>query len=257
MVKRKGLPEIDDNVLVTISNITPYSATCTLDEYGNAEGMIHASEVSGKWIKDIRKFIKTGRQYVGKVLDVDTSKNFVTLSLKRLSKRAREMKMEDYKKEQKAEKILEQIAKKKGIKLNEAYEKIGYLLQEKYGDMFIAFEQVTKSPDLLIDKGISKDWVQIIKEVTEENTQRKEVKIKAEIEMKFYTPDGIDRIKKILTDLTNKYKFNVKYISAPLYIIEVKTDNPKLAQKNLREQLTTAFAGIKDGEVAFKIIGEK
>ena len=39
MVKRKGLPEIDDNVLVTISNITPYSATCTLDEYGNAEGI--------------------------------------------------------------------------------------------------------------------------------------------------------------------------------------------------------------------------
>lgn len=257
MVKRKGLPEIDDNVLITINNITPYSAACVLDEYEKAEGMIHASEVSGKWVKDIRKFIKTRKQYVGKVLNVDESKRFITLSLKRLSKRAREMKMEDYKKEQKAEKILELIARKKNMNLKEAYEKIGYKLQEVYGDMFVAFDQATKSPQLLVEKGIPKEWVEVIKEVIEESTQRKEVKIKAEVEMKFYTEDGIDRIKKILTDLTNKYKLNVKYISAPTYIIEVKTDNPKLAQKNLREQLTVAFANIKDGEIAFKIIGEK
>ncbi len=257
MVKRKGLPETGDNVIATITNITPYSAACTLDEYENAEGMIHVSEVSGKWVKDIRKFIKSGRQYVGKVLDVNPEKNFVSLSLKRLSKREREVKMQDYKKEQKAEKMLEQIAKKKNMSLQEAYEKIGYELQERYGDMFVAFEQAMKAPELLIERGIPKAWVDAIKEIAEENMQKKEVKIKAELEMKFYSGDGIDRIKKILTDLANKHKLSVKYISAPKYIIEIKTDNPKIAQKNLREQLTAALSNIKDGEVSFKIVGEK
>ena len=85
MVKRKGFPSVGEVVLVTVKNITPYSALCTLDEYPGKEGMIHVSEVSGKWVRDIKKFVKKGKQYAAKVTRTDESKGHINLSLKRLS----------------------------------------------------------------------------------------------------------------------------------------------------------------------------
>lgn len=256
MVRRKGLPEISEVIICTIKDITPYSASCTLSEYPNTDGMIHVSEVSGKWVKDIRKFIKQGKQYAAKVINID-EKGHVFLSLKRMSKREKEVKLQEYQKEQRAEKMLEQLAEQKKIKLSEAYESIGYELQEKFGDMFRAFEQAFKDPQLLINKGISKNWTELIHKAAKENIQKKEIKIKAELELKFYSGDGVDRIKETLKELSNKYKLNVKYISAPRYLIEIKTDNPKVAQKQLVDQLQKFGSSIKDGEFSFKIEGEK
>ncbi len=244
MVKKIGMPEVGDNVIVTVKNITPNSAFCSLDEYQNKEGMIHVSEIAGKC-----------KQYVAKVISVDEEKQFVFLSLKRLSKRDKEKKMQEFKKEQKAEKILEIVAKRKGVSLSKAYEEFGYKLQEIYGDMYVGFEQLLKQRDRLIQKGILKEWIDLTIEVIQENTQKKEVKIKGEIKLKFYGPDGLRRIKEVLGELNNKYKLDIKYISAPRYSVEIKTDNPKLAQKELTNKVMDVLSKVKDGEAEFEIIG--
>ncbi len=218
--------------------------------------MIHVSEVAGKWIRDIRKFVKQNKQYAAKVLRVDERKGHINLSLKRLSKKEKERKLRDFKQEERAEKMLESIAKILKISLDKAYEKIGYDLQEKFGDMFKAFELGFESPDPLIRRGIPKKYAMLIHKVAKETIQKKQVKIKAELNLKFYTSDGIERVKEILTDLTDKYKFDVKYISAPRYSVEITSDNPKLAEKKLREELREAISNIKGGEASFKI-GEK
>jgi len=257
MVKRKGFPSIGEIVIVNVINITPYSALCKLEEYPGKEGMIHISEVSGKWVRDIKKFVKLNKTYVAKVVNVNEQKGHINLSLKRVSKIDKTRKMQDYKKEQKAEKILEKIAKKQKITLDKAYEKIGFELQEEFGDMFKAFDIASKTPEVLVQKGIPKSLVNVIHGVAKESIQRKKIKIKAELEVKFYTGDGVEKTKKFLNDLINKYGVNIKYISAPKYSIEIKSDNPKLAQKELTKQLTDAISDIKDGEANFRIMGEK
>jgi len=230
---------------------------CKLEEYPGKEGMIHISEVSGKWVRDIRKFIKLNKMYVAKVLRKDESKGHINLSLKRVPRIDKTRKMQIYKNEQKAERILEKIAKKQGLTLDKIYEKIGFQLQEEFGDMFTAFDIASKSPDKLLDKGIPKKWVKIIHDVTKKSLRRKKVKIKVELNLKFFTGDGIDKTKKFLMDLTNKYGINVKYISAPKYSVEIESENPKLAQKELIKQLTDEISKIKDGEASFKIMEEK
>ena len=95
-------------------------------------------------------------------------------------------KMQEFKREQKAEKILEKIAKKQKMTLDKTYEKIGYKLQDKFGEMFEAFDLASKSPDFLIKKGIEKKWADIIHKVAKENIQRKKVKIKAELNVRFF-----------------------------------------------------------------------
>jgi len=219
--------------------------------------MIHISEVSGKWVRDIRKFIKLNKTYVVKVLRIDEKKGHITLSLKRVPRIEKTRKMQDFKHEQKAEKILEKIAKKQKISLDKAYEKIGYELQEKFGDMFKAFDIASRSSDPLIQRGITKKWAETIHKVAKENIQRKKVKIKAELNVKFFTGDGIDQTKKFLNSLINKYGLNIKYISAPKYTVEVESENPKFAQKELKKQLTSAISNIKNGEANFKMKGGK
>jgi translation initiation factor 2 subunit 1 len=248
---------VKEKVIVTVINITPYSALCKLEEYPGKEGMIHISEVSGKWVRDIKKFVKLNKTYVAKVVRLDEKKGHINLSLKRVARIEKTRKMEDYKREQKAEKILEKIAKKKKISLDEAYEKIGFGLQENFGDMFKAFDIASKTPELLVQRGVSKDWVDVIHKVSKESIKRKKIKIKTELQVKFFTGDGIERVKEFLNELSNKYGVNVKYISAPKYSAEIESENPKLAQKELIKKLTTATSSIKDGEASFKLMGEK
>jgi len=258
LVKRKGFPSVGENVIVTVTRITPYSAMCALDEYPKKEGMIHVSEVTGKWVRDIRNYVKMNKSYVAKVIRLDEERGHINLSLKRVPKQAKDRKLQDFKHEQKAEKYLEVVGKKMKLTLDEAYDKIGFELQDKFGDMFKAFNEGFKSPDPLVRRGIDEKLAKVIHEVAKEHIKLKEIKIKAELDLTYYTGDGVKRVKKFLTELTNKYGLSVNYISAPKYSIETKSKDPKASQQLLRKTLTEAVATVgKEGVASFKIEGEK
>ncbi len=253
MVKRKGFPTEGEIILVTVKSITPYSALCSLDEYPGKEGMIHISEVAGKWVRDIKNFIKQNKQYVTKVIRIDEEKGHITLSLKRLSKKERDKKIQNYKNEERAEKMLAMVGKKLNVPLNEIYEKLGYELQETFGYMFTAFNLALEEPEKLVRRGVDQKYVKIMEEVSKECIQKKEVEIKATLELKSFTSDGINRIKEFLSSLHDKYKWEIKYISAPRYSIEITTNNPKKTEKDMREKLTEELSRIKNVEVSFKV----
>ncbi len=58
------LPEPWELVLATVARIVPYGAYLTLDEYGDAEGLLHISEISSRWVKNIRDHVKEGEKTV-------------------------------------------------------------------------------------------------------------------------------------------------------------------------------------------------
>jgi translation initiation factor 2 subunit 1 len=257
MVRKKGFPEEGETVIVTVKDITPYSALCSLDEYPKKEGMIHVSEVSGKWIRDIKKFVKKGKKYPARVLKVDESKGHINLSLKRLSKKNKEKKLQEFKNEERAEKILEDLGKKYKMNLDEAYEKIGFDLQDKFGTMFKAFEEGFQSPELLVRRGVDKKLAESIHEIAKDSIQKKKVKLKAVLEIKSFSGDGIVKVKDLLKTIEKGGKFKIKYISAPNYGLEILTDNPKLDKKKLKNYLSDSMEKFKDGEGSFKIVGDK
>jgi len=81
MVKKKGLPNIQELVVVKITEVTQFAAWCDLLEY-EARGMIPISEAAGKWIFDVSEVVKEGEIRVAKVIKVEEDKNLVHLSLK-------------------------------------------------------------------------------------------------------------------------------------------------------------------------------
>ena len=56
-----------------------------LDSEECARGMIHISEISSRWIKNIRNYVRIGQRVVLRVLRVDAEKGHVDLSLRRVN----------------------------------------------------------------------------------------------------------------------------------------------------------------------------
>src|SRR3989304_3341469 len=212
MIKRKGLPTHGELVLCTVNRISPYAAWCVLDEYENAEGMIHISEVAGKWVHDIREFVKPNKQYVAKVLKIDIDKGILNLSLKRVSRYEEKDKLNSFRKGQRAEKILEQVGRVLGKDLDQTYEEVGFVLQEKFGELFVAIEEIRKDKKILEKLTIPKKWSDVLIEVIEKTLKEKEIILKAELELNSYSGSGIKDIKKNLIDF-QKTGGEVKYIS--------------------------------------------
>ena len=74
------------------------------------------------------------------MLRVNPKKGHVDVSLKRIREDQRTRKIQQWKIEQKAEKLLEFAAKSIGKDLDAAYEEVGYGMMDEFGDLYGAFE---------------------------------------------------------------------------------------------------------------------
>ena len=115
-------PEVGDLVIATIETVTDYGAYAKLDEY-NKKGLLHVSEISSSWIRNIHDFVREGQKVVLKVLRVDLEKGHIDLSLRRVTKREKIEKIKSWKKERKADALLRGVAEKVGLSVEELYEK--------------------------------------------------------------------------------------------------------------------------------------
>lgn len=225
MPMRNGLPSIGEIVICKVIRLNPHSAFVQLEEY-EQEGMIHISEVSSGWVRDIRQHIKVGQEVIAKVLNAE---NGVALSIKRVNPKQKTQKMKEFKLEQRAEKMLEQAAQKFGKTLDQAYKEVGFTLQEKFGTLYEAFRLSLQKTEKLT-RYISEEWTLAIKEVAEKNIELKEFEFRAKLILKSYKPNGIDIIKNILARGIES-GLEIKYIAAPEYLLRYSTKDAKKGEK--------------------------
>lgn len=236
MAERKSeWPERGDLVIATIESITTYGAYAKLDEY-DRKALLHISEISSSWIRNIRDFVREGQKIVLKVVRVKPEKGQIDVSLRRVTRRERIEKIKIFKKDRKAESLIRNVAEKVGLSKEEVYEKAGFLLEEEYG-LYYAFEKILKEgPEVLTKLGISEELAKVFADVAEERISVKMVKIKGIIEVRCMKPNGVKLIqdsfkkafKKEKTKDT-KIRFYVK--AAPKYKVEVLAENYKRGEE--------------------------
>ncbi|GAA6238430.1 MAG: hypothetical protein SPLM_05490 [Spiroplasma phoeniceum] len=71
--------EKGNKVIVKITNITPYGAFCRAEK---ADGLIHISEVSDYFVRDIRNFFDVGDEIEVEILDFVSVRRHLKLSYK-------------------------------------------------------------------------------------------------------------------------------------------------------------------------------
>ena len=241
-------PEVGDLVIATIETVTDYGAYAKLDEY-NKRGLLHVSEISSSWIRNIRDFVREGQKMVLKVLRVDTEKGHIDLSLRRVTKREKIEKILSWKKDRKAEALLREVAEKVGLSDEEVYEKAGVLVEEKYG-LYEGFEKVVKEGTEVLTKiGVPESLAKAFAEVAEERIHVKMVKVKGIIEIRCMKPNGVKIIKDSFLDAKKAEKTkdaDVRFyvVAAPKYSVEVLAENYKRAEEVLQKVAQSVVSNV-------------
>lgn len=232
--KKEGYPENSDIVLCTVKKILYHSVFVTLDEYKDKEGMIHISEISPGRIRNINDFVREGKKIICKTLSVSIEKNHIDLSLRRVSNSERINKNAEYKQEQKAEKLLEQVGIKLKVTIEDMYKKIGYKLIEDYESLNTAFQNISLDHSQLKEYKLDKKLEEALLNLIKEKIKPPEVKIAATLTIINTKPNGIEIIKEILLTLESK-GVNITYVGAPNYRVVIKDTNYKSAESKLKE----------------------
>ena len=244
-MKERKFPKEDDIVFCTVSRIFPTTIFCTL--WGGQEGVIPISEIAPGRIRNVRDYVKEGKKVVCKVLHVDESKGHVTLSLRRVTSKERKDMLESFKKENNAQAILKNFSSKTGVKIDDH---ILGSIEEKHGSLFNLFQISLEDKENLSDLSVKDPAsLEVLYGLIKERVKPKRVRVFLELEIKSSLPDGVEKIKEVL----NLKRVSVKYISAPLYRMEIESENAKEAEKILLQEAEKIVKSFKNfGEVKIR-----
>ncbi len=259
MYSKKGYPENGELVVCTITKVQPYSAFAKLDEYENKEGMIHASELQRKWVRNIKTMLKEGRKLVCKVIELDEKAGHISLSVKRVGASQERNKMTEWKNEQKGNDILEQFGKQQKLKIAEVYEKIGDKLLKNYGLLHPTFVDIIKEgASILIDAGVEKKLATSFSDFVKKRIVLPKAVIDGNFELTSGASDGIEQIKAVLKrakELSEQIGAELKltYLGAPKYKFSITAEDYKNAEKAYDAIVAETEKLIKkhDGSIVF------
>jgi len=247
LYKKEGMPEEDELVLCTVTSVKHHSVFASLDEYEGKSGMIHISEVSPGRIRNIRDYVQKGKKVICKVLRVDKKKGHIDLSLRRVNEGQRREKSSKIKQEQKAEKIIESIAKKRKQNLKEMYDKISSKVFEKYEYIHECFKDVIDKKADLKKLGIKDKLAEELNEIIKEKIKPTEVQIKGILSVSSNASNGLEIVKKTLkrVEKLGKGHTDISYAGAGKYNVIVKASDYKTAEKILENNIESAIKYIE------------
>lgn len=243
MVRSSDFPEESELVVCTVQSVKNFGAFVSLDEYGNKEGFIHIRDVATGWVKYIRDYVREGQKIVCKVLGVDSSKGHIDLSLKSVNEHQKREKIQQWKNENKAEKLVEIIAERLSVSADEAYDIFAKDLIEAYETLYGAFESAVAYPDEFMEE-FTGDWVETFMEVAKENVTPPFVEIDSILEMTSSAPNGVDLIKKALTaglKAADGANVVITSVGSPKYRVVVTASEYKDAEEVLKRVTTKAM----------------
>lgn len=258
LLEKKGFPQEDELVLCTVTKVQFHSVFANLDEYGKV-GMIHISEVSPGRIRNIRDFVVEGKKIVCKVLRINEEQGHIDLSLRRVTETQRRNKIDELKQEQKAEKIVEFVAKELKVDIKKLFEDILSNTSKKYSSLNDFFQHVVADNSLISDAGLDPKTAKKLEEIIKLRIKEANVKIEGKLKLTSYAPNGVEIIKQVLKEIgeIGKDKVLIKYLGGGSYSIIVNAKDYKEAEKLLKEISETALENIKnnDGEGEFARVG--
>ena len=238
-------PEVGYLVIATVKRVESYGAYVGLDEFGGKEGLLHISEISSRWVRNIRNHVRPGQKVVLQVLRTDESKEQVDLSLRRVSRDEKRKKLEEWKKARKAETLLTQAAHDLNMDVNALYDSEGSKIVEYYGSLYEGLEAASKNGvSALNESGVSGKVAEVLSEIAKDKIVFKGVTIQGVIEMTSLGNMGVEDIKIAFVDaaeVADEYEssINITTLGAPKYRIELTADDYKKAELALDKTVSS------------------
>ncbi|MDD1723705.1 MAG: translation initiation factor IF-2 subunit alpha [Methanospirillum sp.] len=246
-MQEREWPEQGELVVCSVQNVKDFVAFVTLDEYNNREGLIPISEIARGWIKYIRDHIREGQKVVCKVLNVDSQKGHIDLSLKDVNEHQRRDKIRVWKNESKARKWIGFAAKAAGRE--DAAPEITTAIYHEYGDLYSAFEDfVTEGREVINKLNLDSDLADALYTIGSDNVKLPSVTVAGDLFLRSSKSDGVNIIRRALRSAEPKVdgaEIDITYLGAPNYRIKVTASNYKDAEKALEKAASAATGVLK------------
>jgi translation initiation factor 2 subunit 1 len=273
MVKsRTPFPKEGDFVVGRVVHIENQYIYVDLPDYEGlpsepqARGMIHVSEVSSRWVKNIRSFVRVGQIIVCRVLKVVPEKGQVDLSLRRVNSAQRKKVIKERKYAIKFENLLQFLVEDESVKmtLEEAQEKIGWAILDEYEYYQEAIEALKESgKEVLEDIDIPQETKNRFLKIIDENVEISTVSIIGKLKLISTQGDGVEKVKNSLLEVRDIIKepketrfLNLTYLGAPFYRLEIISKDYLDAENILSDAKEILEKRSKEFEGTFEFIRE-
>ena len=251
LLKKSGFPVEDELVFCTVNSVQSHSVFVKLEEYGIG-GMIHISEVAPGRIRNIRDYVVENKPVVCKVIGVNKERGHVDLSLRRVTESQRRAKLNEIKQEQKAEKIVELVAKQLNMQPPQIYSQLSEKISDRFHSLFEAFIALAKGDILIADLKLPKEVSDGINEAVMQRIKPPVVELKGRLALASYDPDGISIVKEALK-LAVQEGAAVSYLGSGAYLFRIVAENYKSGEQVMAKASSAAISFIegKGGEGTF------
>lgn len=237
LYQKDGLPEESELVLCSVTNVQHHSVFVRLEEYGKS-GMIHISEISPGRIRNIRDYVVEGKVIVCKVLRINKERGHIDLSLRRVSEGQRREKVNEIKHEQKAEKIIEFVARALKSTKEKIFEEIQGPIFENYPTVYSCFENVIVDEKILSKIGISTKLEKKLVETIKQRIKPPVIVIQGKISISSYESDGVNRVISVVEKLDTYDDVKITYLGGGLYSFSITDEDYKSAEKKIKKILS-------------------
>ena len=242
-------PELGEFLVCTITTVKQNGVYVDLDGYPGREGFIFIGEVASGWIKNIRSYVREGQRIVCKVTRVREDRESVDLSLKAVSEERRRTRIQQWKDEQKAQRLIDVVNERAGT--NEAKEHV-QILTEIFGNLHQAFEEIAINEQAFAEQDLSGDWIEHFHKVAFENIIPEQVIIDGFLELSSVAPNGVEAIRDVLEqveelgDIEREITVTARYDGAPQYRVVVTAPDFETAENiwtNIEDTMSESIDG--------------
>ena len=255
MLSRYPFPQTGELVIARVTNIQRTYVQVELEDYAGlphekrAQGMVHISELSNRWVKNITSLASIGQRIVLQVVRVNTDRGYLDLSLRRVNKIQRATVMNQWRYAIKLEGLLNFFAEQHGMELNKLYEDAIWALIDKYGEIRTAFETIKEDGidalNSVEEINLPEDLMQELYQLIIDNITISKVDLQVEFDIRSYEGDGIEIIKNAFAAVNRIRKpkgveVDFSYIGAPIYRMNLEAKDYPTAEKHL-EKISKKF----------------
>jgi translation initiation factor 2 subunit 1 len=246
----KEIPSIGEVVVGIVKEIERFGAHVELIDYPGWEGFVHISEISLKWVRNIRDYLREGQKEVFKILRTNPHLRQVDLSLRRVEKTEREQKILELKRKQKVQRVLNLLSEKTGISKDELKKIIIEPTQQRGLELYDVFLDIIESESppewLKLEDSLFNQLVELVKQ----EIKMKKVSLKKDLILTCKRGDGVEYIRKAIEEslkIAQKGEtVNITTKGSPRYLLRVEADTEERARQLLREVADKCISIIKE-----------
>lgn len=226
------VPELGEIVIGRITSVKDYGAYVAVEEYPEYEGFVHVSEISLKWVRNIRDILKEGQRNVFKIIRVNPETLQVDLSIKKVSQREKVEKLLEVKKRSKVARVMELLEKEAG---KDAVQII-YATESNPLKLYDIFERIAGGVEVSeVLTGLTSQVAEVLQRLVAQEIKRREFEVKADIVLRCEDARGVEAIREAALAAEAAAGagevVEVKTKGSPTYMLAVKASTRERASE--------------------------